>query len=323
MNNPAEKSHTLFGILCAVGAWFTFSLNDVGIKLLSGDYALHQIVLVRSAVALMLTLIVIVPLEGGYHLLKTKNLKIHILRGLSVVVANMAFFTSLAAISLPEASAIFFVAPLFITALSVFFLGEQVGPKRWAAVAVGLLGVVIMLRPGTDAFKVAALLPLGAAAAYAILQTLTRKIGFSEKASTMSFYIQLVFVVVCIAFGLVVGDGRYAGGDSVALNFLLRAWVWPPQSDFAIMVGLGIASGIGGYLVSQAYRVCEAATIAPFEYLALLLAIFWGVTIWGEWPDLYAWLGIALILFSGLYVFWREVVLDKKLVIVHPMPRNR
>lgn len=323
LSQEARSSTTALGLICAVGAWFMFSLNDVGIKFLSGDYALHQIVLVRSVVAIGLTLVVIMPIEGGYSLLKTRHPIIHTVRGFCVVLANMAFFMGLAVISLPEASAIFFIAPLFITALSVLFLAEKVGPRRWMAVAVGLAGVIIMLRPGTAAFQYASLLPLFAALAYACLQILTRKIGLKEKASTMSFYIQLVFVVVCIAFGLAYGDGRYANPDNAALDFLFRPWINPQPRDWLIMIGLGISSGIGGYLVSQAYRLCEAAVVAPFEYLALVLAIFWGITLWGEWPDLFAWVGILLIFSSGLYVFWREVVLDRKFVIKHPMPRNR
>jgi len=235
----------------------------------------------------------------------------------------MMFFTGLATISLPEASAIFFIAPLFITALSVIFLGETVGVWRWTAVAVGLAGVVVMLRPGTSAFKFAALLPLFAAAAYATLQVLTRKIGMKEKASVMAFYIQLVFVIVCTIFGLLFGAGQYADAANPSIDFLFRAWSLPAPVDMCIMFGLGISSGVGGYLISQAYRICEAALIAPFEYLALVLAIIWGISLWGEWPDLVAWIGIAMIFSSGLFVFWREVVLDKKFVVKHPMPRNR
>ncbi|OED39809.1 hypothetical protein AB833_14140 [Chromatiales bacterium (ex Bugula neritina AB1)] len=306
-----------------MGAWFMFSLNDVGIKFLSGDYALHQIVWVRAVVGLSVTLCVLMPLEGGYRLLKTRYPLIHIVRGLCVVFANMCFFVGLASISLPEASAIFFVAPLFITALSVVFLGETVGIRRWLAVSVGLAGVIVMLRPGSEAFQFAALLPLIAAFAYACLQILTRKIGLKEKASTMSFYIQAVFVVVCSVFGLVFGDGRFANPGNPSIDFLFRAWVQPQQGDLLIMIGLGLSSGLGGYLVSQAYRLCEATVVAPFEYMALILAIFWGITLWGEWPDVIAWTGIFMIFSSGMFIFWREVILDKKFVIKHPMPRNR
>lgn len=306
-------SKNVIGVACAIVAWFTFSLNDMGIKLLSGDYALHQIVLIRALVGITLTLLVFVPLEGGLSLLSTRRPVMHLLRGSCVVCANLAFFTGLATIKLAEATAIFFIAPLMITAMSALLLGEWVGPRRWLAVAVGFIGVLVMLRPGTDAFKIAALLPLFAAAAYATLQIMTRAMGATERASTMAFYIQLVFIVVCSCFGLVAGDGRFAPGDSASLDFLLREWVVPTPADSAIMVGLGLASGVGGYLISQAYRLCQAAMIAPFEYLALLLAIFWGVTIWGEWPDGVAWIGIGLILWSGLYVFWREIVVGQKL----------
>jgi len=300
-----------------------FSLNDVGIKLLSGDYPLHQIIWVRALVGITVTLTILLPLEGGYQQLKTPFLKIHLLRGLCVVAANMMFFTGLATISLPEASAIFFIAPLFITALSVIFLDEKVGVWRWLAVAVGLAGVIVMLRPGTSAFKFAALLPLSAAAAYATLQVLTRKIGLQEKASVMAFYIQFVFIVVCTTFGLMFGDGRYGNPLHPSIDFLFRAWVMPSPLDLSIMLGLGLSSGVGGYLISQAYRICEAALIAPFEYLALVLAIIWGISLWGEWPDNIAWIGITMIFASGLFVFWREIVLDRRFVIKHPMPRNR
>ena len=140
---------------------------------------------------------------------------------------------------------------------------------------------------------------------------------------SLRFFEERKFFFAMLDPHVIVGDGQYAPGDSAALDFLLRQWRWPGGADLAIMVGLGLASGIGGYLISQAYRLSEATVIAPFEYLALLLAIFWGITLFGGWPDLLAWIGIALILFSGLYVFWREVVLDKKFVIKHPMPRNR
>ena len=311
------------GITSALIAWFCFSLNDVGIKFLSGDYALHQIVLVRSSVGLFLTLAVIMPLEGGYGLIRTKHLGLHLLRGFCVVLANMLFFVGLASISLPEATSLFFVAPLFITALSVVFLGEKVGWYRWFAISVGLLGVVVMLRPGSDAFRLAALLPVSAAFAYACLQILTRKIGFSDRASTMSFYIQLVFILVCVPFGLLFGDGRFANPDNASIDFLFRAWTLPDFRDGLIMLGLGFGTALGGYLISQAYRVCEAVVIAPFEYIALILSIFWRVMIWNEWPDLVAWIGILLILGSGLLVFWREVVRQRLVAIRHPMPRNR
>ena len=176
MNNSSPPLSTL-GILCALAASFAFTLNDVGIKFLSGDYPLHQIVLVRAFVAIFITLIIIIPLEGGYHLLRTKQLKLHLLRGAFVVSANILFFLGLAEIPLSEATAIFFVSPLIITLFSVIFLSEKVGPWRWFAVIMGLVGAVVMLRPTLNSFQLAGLFPIGAAFCYASLHILTRKMG--------------------------------------------------------------------------------------------------------------------------------------------------
>lgn len=320
---PLFRTTAAVGIACAMAASFAFTLNDVGIKFLSGDYALHQIVFFRSVVALIIILSIIIPLEGGFLLLKTTQIRLHLLRGVAVVFANMAFFMGLAALPLSEATAIFFISPLVVTIFSVIFLSEQVGPRRWAAVIAGLVGAIIMMRPGTAAFQVAALLPMIAAFGYATLHMLTRKIGRTEKASTMAFYTMVVFVVVSGAIGVVAGDGRFAGHAHPSIEFLTRPWVMPSARDMLVMTGVGLTSATGGYFISQAYRLCEAALIAPFEYMALVLAIFWGITIFGEWPDILAWTGIGLILGAGLFILWRESALKKSIATERPMPRQR
>jgi len=188
MSLPSARNN-LIGISSAVGASVFFSINDMTVKLLSGDYALHEIILIRSMIGMMVLMAVIVPLEGGWAVLRTKRLGMHIFRGLCVVVANMTFFLALATMPLADAVAIFFVSPLIITLFSVVFLGETVGPRRWIAVGMGLAGVVVMVRPGSASFQLVALLPLIAAVAYASLHILTRKIGSTEKAGTLTFYI--------------------------------------------------------------------------------------------------------------------------------------
>lgn len=303
----------MISILCALGAGVAFTTNDMAVKWLSGDYPLHQIMLARSLIALVLTLSILVPLEGGYRNLRTSRLRLHILRGSVVVMANLSFFAGLASLPLGEATAIFFIAPILITAFSALLLREPVGYRRWTAVGLGLLGVLVMLRPGGEAFQLAALLPVTAAICYAMLHILTRRLGTSEKASTMAVYIQLCFVVISGTFGLVAGDGRFVGPQSgPQAEFLLRAWTVPSVEDGLIMLGLGAVSATGGYLISQAYRLSPASVVAPFEYCALPLAVFWSVTIWGDWPDTLSWFGIALICSAGLYIFQREAALRRK-----------
>ncbi|MEX0347216.1 MAG: DMT family transporter [Rhizobiaceae bacterium] len=298
----------IIGIVCIIGAVWTFSSQDAGIKWLSGDYPLHEITFIRSVIALIITLAIIIPLEGGFENLKTERIGLHLLRGMTVVAANMAFFTGLASLPLAEATAIIFVSPLFITIFSVLLLSEKVGARRWAAVLVGLAGVMIVMKPGGNTFHYAAILPLIAAICYALLQIMTRKLGFTDKASTMAFYIHLTFFAFSGLVGLLLGDGRLAGSDSANLEFLTRAWIWPETQDILIIGGIGILAALGGYLISQGYRLCPANIGAPFEYAALPMGIAWSIILWGHWPDGWSWIGIALIAGAGLYVFYRETM---------------
>ncbi len=245
MDNARQNIAGL-GILCVLIAVFCISINDMLIKQLSGDYPLHQIVFARSAIGILFSLI-IVQYEGGF--------------GILIVIANMTFFVGLAVLPLADVTALFFVAPLFITLLSIPILGERVGVLRLSAVAVGFAGVVIMQRPWADAdtlevSRVVLLLPVLAALTYALNQILTRKLGVASKASAMAVYIQATFVIVSLGFFAVAGDGRYAeGATNGSVIFLLRAWVWPQGADIWVFFGLGVNSAIIGYCLSQAYRL--------------------------------------------------------------------
>lgn len=311
MMNTAPQNRAGLAILFVLIGVGAISVNDMLIKQLSGGYPLHQIVFARSAIGIIVSL-GLVKLEGGWHLLKTNHAGLHVLRGGLVVVANMAFFLALAALPLAEATALFFAAPLFITLLSIPILGEKVGVMRLGAVAVGFIGVVIMQRPWAGdetlhASRLVLLLPVLAAITYALNQLMTRKLGVIAKASVLSLYIQAVFIVVSLAFYLVAGDGRFVDASSApSMQFLLRAWVWPASGDEWVFVALGLNAAIIGYCLSQAYRIADAATVAPFEYIGLPLAVFWGFVIFGDLPSWEVWVGIALILAAGLFVFVRE-----------------
>ena len=299
-------STTVLGALCAVGGALCFVASDTAVKSLSGDYALHQVIVMRSVVSLTLLAGLIIPLSGGFGQLRTRAPMIHLGRGVLILTANMSFFLALAAMPIADATAIFFVAPLLMALMSIVFLGEKVGPWRWGAIAVGLVGVIVMIRPGSDAFALVALLPLLGAVGYAGNNTLTRHLGLRESAISLAFYIQLTFLVFSLCFGLVLGDGRLDTGTDASLSFLLRAWVWPDTGDLGVILVAGIGSGLGGVLISQAYRTCEAALVAPLEYLALPFSILMGLLVFGDWPVFHAWIGIFLIVGSGLLLIYRE-----------------
>ncbi|MDW3222840.1 MAG: DMT family transporter [Paracoccaceae bacterium] len=305
------QNRATLGILFVVAGVFAISINDMLIKQLSGGYPLHEIVFLRSGIGIIFSLIM-VQMEGGWRILKTRRPFLHVMRGLLIVISNMSYFVALAAIPLADATALFFAAPLFITVLSIPILGEKVGIMRMSAVLVGFAGVIIMQRPWADtstlqASRLVLLLPVLAALTYALNQLMTRKLGVESKASALSVYIQAVFIVVSVGFYLVAGDGRFAEGlDNPSLQFLLRAWVWPASADWWVIAGLGANSAIIGYCLSQAYRMADAASVAPFEYVGLPLAVLWGWVVFAELPVWEVWAGIILILGSGLFVFLRE-----------------
>ena len=314
----SRDSSPLVGALWAVVAATSFSLVDVIIKFLSGDYPLYEITFFRTLVALAIIVGVVTPLTGTFADLKTRFLGVHLLRGLFVVAANFFFFMGLAAMPLAEAVAIFFVSPLLIAVFSVVFLGDTVGPRRWIAIAVGMLGVLIVLRPGTEAFQIAALFPIIAAAGYGMLHILTRRIGATESAASLVLYTQLVMLAVSTAAGLGLGHGYFDVYDHPSASFILRAWVWPTPFDSLMIVCLGVVIALGGYSISAAYRSSAPAFIAPFEYVAMPFAIFWGVAIFDEVPDRFAIAGILLILGSGLVLIWREAVARRREILDAP-----
>ncbi len=297
------------GILFICIGILAISVNDLLIKTLSGGYPLHQMVFVRSAIGLLFTL-AFVRMEGGLRILKTNRPGLHLMRGLLVVLANMTFYAAVAVLPLGQATALFFVAPLFITLLAIPVLGEKVGALRLGAVIIGFLGVVVMQEPwaaDTETARAVMLLPVAAAAFYAVMQVLTRRLGMTTAASALAVYIQGTFLVVSTLFYLVAGDGRFAEGvTNESLVFLLRAWVVPDSGDWLTFLGLGLCAGGVGYCLSAAYRMANAATIAPFEYIGLPLAILWGWLFFGEWPSAATWAGCVLIIGSGLFVFLRE-----------------
>ena len=308
MAGPSPPNNPALGIICIVLGMTAITVNDMLIKLLSDGYPLHQMVFLRSIIAVAFSL-GMVQLEGGWKILRTDKPVWHLARGLLLAVSNLSFFAALAVLPLADATALFFVAPLFITLLSIPILGEKVGIRRISAVLVGFAGVLVMQRPWESGVsdKLVMLLPVLAAFTYALCQILARRLGASAKASAMAAYIQGIFIVVSIGFYVVAGDGRFAAGvENESLRFLLKPWRWPDGNDGLLFLFLGLLSAVIGYSISQAYRLAPPATIAPFEYVAMPLAVLWGWLVWDYLPSMQILGGIVLIMGAGLYVFVRE-----------------
>lgn len=295
----------LSGIAFVIAGVTVFSIQDVIIKSLSGDYPVLEIVFVRSLVSLPL----LFALAGwrGAERLRTARPFQQALRGLLMFLSYTTYYLALAALPLAETVSIFYSAPLFMTAFSGFFLGEHAGIRRWSAVAVGFVGVLVIMEPQGD-LSLAAVLAVAAAVTYAFSAILARRIGETDSAESMAISATLVYAVLAGAAGLALGDGFFGQSGRPELDFLLRAWIWPEPLDFALFCVCGVVAAIGFTCLAQGYRLAPATAVAPFEYASLPWAVLWGWTIWSEIPSATLLAGIVLVVGSGLYVFRREAV---------------
>lgn len=299
-NNYLGISAIVFGTIC-------FSVNDISVKLFSSEIPLNQLMFFRAIFAISILLFVILPFYRGLKYLNTSNPVFHIFRGLAVVGANTFFFISIAELSLAEATAIFFIAPILITIFAMFFLQEKVGIRRGLACFIGFLGMLFIIKPGTISFELISIFPLIAALFYTALHIITRKYGSQEKPLTMGFYIQVCFLVTSLMFagGFYLAD--FDAEHSNSLTFLTGSWVSVSTFDmFHILVGIALPISIGGILVSYAYKNYEASFLAPFEYGALVIAVVSTYLIWNEIPDRLSLIGMILIMLSGIFVSLRE-----------------
>jgi drug/metabolite transporter (DMT)-like permease len=296
----------LRGIGLVIGGVTVFSIQDVIIKLLSGEYPVLEIVFVRSLVSLPI-LFALAAFVRDRQVLRIRQPLQQTLRGLLMFFSYTTYYLALAALPLAETVSLFYSAPLFMTALSGPLLGEHPGWRRWSAVAVGFIGVLVIMRPQGE-LSLAAVLAVVSAVAYAMSAILARRIGAVDSAESMTITASLVYAVFAGLAGLFLGDGRLSGTGRPEFEFLLRGWIWPTPTDFALFALCGLIAAIGFTFLTQGYRVARATSVAPFEYSSLPWAVLWGWLIWSDLPDAWLALGIILVVGSGLYVFRREAI---------------
>jgi drug/metabolite transporter (DMT)-like permease len=297
-------SPNLRGVSFLVLAMLIFSLQDIAVKWIGGDYPVMEIVAFRSLVAVPLTLLLF-RFEGGQGLPTTQRHSLEYVRGVLYFLSYTTHFMGLAALPLAEIAAIKFSGPLMITVLSVLLLGERVGPRHWLALLVGFGDVLLIVRPGLAAFNLGSVFILISVLFYALAAILTRKLQPTESSATMAYYSSLVYLLATLVLApLLIAVGDLPGAHS-SIAFLFRAWSVPSLLDWAIMSGLGLIWAGGMYCIARAYSAALASVVAPFEYLALPISVFWGWLIWQELPALATWAGAALTLLSGLYILYQ------------------
>jgi drug/metabolite transporter (DMT)-like permease len=301
MNKP---NNTIRGVGFLVLSLLIFSLQDVAIKWIGGDYPVSEIVLFRSIVALPAALI-FVRAEGRRGLPTTGRRTLEYARGVCLFLSFTTYMLGLAALPLADIAAIRYSGPLMITALSVVFLGERVEPRRWLALLVGFVGVLLIARVGSASFNLGSVFVLVSVLFYALSVLITRRLRTTDSSATMAYYSSLVYVVATAVMApLTLAVGEVQAHPSVA--FLFRAWSMPTLIDWAVMSGLGVVWASGMYLMARAYSLAQASVVAPFEYATLPINAAWGFLLWREVPTATTWIGALLTVVSGVYIVYRE-----------------
>jgi drug/metabolite transporter (DMT)-like permease len=230
----------------------------------------------------------------GRRTFKLKRPGLQVVRGSLLMVSTACFFGAIADIPLADALAIVFVYPFIVTALSPMLLGDQVGVWRWGAVVVGFAGAMIIIRPGFQELSPAMLMALGAGSVYALYVLLTRKMAGGDPP-----------LVTLLMTGLV---------GTVVMSLLVPfVWVMPTNEDLAIMVGIGALAALGHYMIIVAHEWASAPQLAPFGYVEIVAGTMVGYLMFGDLPEMLNWLGMAVIVASGIVIAWREARLARHL----------
>ena len=283
-----RRDHPALGILTFVGNMAVMALLSAGVReLVNREYPLAEVLLLRYVSASAVFWVILLS-TAGLAALTTKRPLDHAIRSISGVVSLALLYYAITLIPIADATAIAFAAPVFITLLSIIILGEAIGLRRWSAVILGFVGVLLITRPQADGWNVGALAALGSAISGAMVAVWLRKLSSSERSVAIGIYYNALGCLVCLGW------------------VLLSGWLTPGVGDLWLLLGFGLGCGLQQWLLTVSFRYAEASLLAPFEYVAMVFAAIVGYVFWSEIPVLTTWIGAAIIAGSGLFIFKRD-----------------
>ena len=307
------------GAFILVLGLFLFSIQDIIIKHFSDQYSVLQIVFVRGLIALGILLMVVRFSRQTIPLLTRRPL-LMICRGLLGFSSYTCYYLAVAAMPLADVVSITFTMPLFVTAMSALILREKVGLRRWCAVVVGFIGVLIILSPSGAFNRLAVVFAFGASITYATQTIITRFLGTHDHPLTIAFNAIIIFTCASGAISLLMlGDVITISSNHPSLVFLGRDWTMPTNIDLLLMMVVGLIAAVGLYCLSKAYCISEASAIAPFEFTYILWAVFFGYLLWNEVPEPTTILGVFVLISSSLYIWYRERQIARKETALRPI----
>jgi drug/metabolite transporter (DMT)-like permease len=282
------SNSSINGIFCMMGGALALTINDGMAKYLTETYPVGQVMAIRGTSILVL-LAVFILVSKNRITLKINSWRNNLYRGAAMTGSTFCFITGLSYLPIADAIAIAFAAPLLTTILAVFFLKEQVGWHRWVAICFGFVGVIIIVQPTGDAFRLVALAPLGAAFFGAIRDVITRKITNSE--SSITILLTSMFLITLS------GYATYPlGWSEIHIKHL---WLF---------LGSSVLVGLAQYLMIEAFRLGEVGLISPFKYSSLIWAVIIGFIVWGDIPNYLVITGSVVVILSGIYLLSGETI---------------
>lgn len=290
------KHAALHGIYLKLGSLVLFCTMDAMVKALGSTYDAFQLMLFRSVIA-MAPVAVLIWRSGGARSVRPNRPWLQALRILVAFGSTLGFFYVFPRMPLVDAYAISYAAPLFMVALSVPMLGEPVGWRRWTAVLVGFLGVLLMLDPWGIGFHAMSLIVLGATFCYSLSTVMLRLLSRHDSDIVALFWLSLAT-------------------SGASLLGAIPAWVWPTGIDWVWLVTMGLLGGIAQIMNTRAWRLAPTAVLAPFDYTSIVLAVLIGYLWFKEEPTWTVWLGLPLVMGSGLYILHRERVRARERAVV-------
>jgi drug/metabolite transporter (DMT)-like permease len=300
-----RPEHRARAALLICGAVMIASTQDALVKWVSDRYPVHETLFVRCLAALPV-LLFIAWWQGVLTPLVPPLWTRIVLRSLVMCSAYLAFILSIAAIPIADAVAVYFTMPFFVAGLAAPLLGERVGTHRWIAIAIAFLGVVIANGVTKGLLNPVVLLPLYSAFGYALSQIMGRQLSLHVSPAALSVHLNLIYLLVAIVLALISQAVGGIASDNKMVAFLTRPWIWPSPIDLFFLVALGALAAFAMVMFTSAYKHAEASFVAPFEYTAMFWAVFFGVTIWGDIPDIYVAIGGGLVVVAGLYMLWKD-----------------
>lgn len=282
-----HHDHPALGIATFVGNLLLMALLSAAVReLVNRDYPLSEVLLFRYLFASGFFWIILLSTAGLAGLLTRRPFD-HAIRSISGIVSLGLLYFALTRIPIADATAISYAAPIFITVLSIFLLGESIGLRRWLAVVAGFIGVLLIARPGADTWDIGVMAAAGSAFTGALVAIWLRKLSSSERSVTIGIFYNNLGSLVCLAW------------------VLLSGWLTPRGDDLLLFLGFGLGCGMQQWLLTVSFRYAEASLLAPFEYLAMVFAALVGFLFWGEVPVLTTWIGAGVIAASGMVIFVR------------------